>query len=288
VALGALDAMRLGLHWVGCELEPRFVDLGQQNIDLWLARYAPHFPTWGTARLVQGDSRHLAQVLGDAGCCVTSPPYAESIQRPSGIDMDKVQSRYGPNCQAKIHDSYGTTPGQLDALPGGGFEAAVTSPPYAESANTRDTEFWHKHITDIGRDPATPGARSLIGEYGQTVGNLGNDTGATFWTAARAIVEQLYQVLRPGAPAVFVVKAFVRKGQRVDFPGQWRQLCAACGFAPWHEHRAWLVEGRGAQWGLDGELNERTVERKSFFRRLAERKGAPRIDWETVLCMRRV
>jgi len=29
------------------------------------------------------------------------------------------------------------------------------------------------------------------------------------------------------------------------------------------------------------------IERKSFFRRLAEQKGSPRIDWESVLCFER-
>jgi len=81
------------------------------------------------------------------------------------------------------------------------------------------------------------------------------------------------------------VKSFVRKKKRVDFPGQWRRLCESVGFVTVHQHRAWLVEDRGAQYGLDGALNRRQVERKSFFRRLAERKGSPRIDFEVVLCM---
>ena len=39
VALGGLDAMRLGLHWTGVELEPRFWKIGQENIKLWNARF---------------------------------------------------------------------------------------------------------------------------------------------------------------------------------------------------------------------------------------------------------
>lgn len=52
-----------------------------------------------------------------------------------------------------------------------------------------------------------------------------------------------------------------------------------------HEHHAWVVEDHGMQFTLDGDAHARRVERKSFFRRLAEKKGSPRIDWETVLCM---
>jgi HTH-type transcriptional regulator/antitoxin HigA len=121
-------------------------------------------------------------------------------------------------------------------------------------------------------------------DYDDTAGNIGNQQGDTFWSAARTIVEQLYMVLRPGAHAVFVLKAFVRNGQIVDFPGQWQALCESVGFVTLHEHHAMLTEERGTQIGLDGERHTKKVERKSFFRRLAESKGSPRIDYETVIC----
>lgn len=38
VALGALHALQHGLNWVGCELEPKFVALAEQNIALWNRR----------------------------------------------------------------------------------------------------------------------------------------------------------------------------------------------------------------------------------------------------------
>jgi len=110
----------------------------------------------------------------------------------------------------------------------------------------------------------------------------------TFWGAARAILLQCHHVLAPGGVAIWVVKDFVRNKKRVDFTGQWRALCEACGFETVEVIRAWLVEDRGAQFTLGGELEERQVERKSFFRRLAERKGSPRIDYEVVLITRKV
>src|SRR5574341_288445 len=63
VSLGALDAMRLGLHWTGIELESKFVDLGNRNINLWNSRFG-QMPNWGSARLLQGDSRHLLELIG--------------------------------------------------------------------------------------------------------------------------------------------------------------------------------------------------------------------------------
>ena len=97
-------------------------------------------------------------------------------------------------------------------------------------------------------------------------------------------MEQVYAALVPGGHAVWVTKAFVRNGERVDFPGQWRQLCEAVGFVTLHEHHAMLREDRGTQLGFF-EDDHLVTERKSFFRRLAESKGSPRIDWETVWCM---
>jgi len=100
--------------------------------------------------------------------------------------------------------------------------------------------------------------------------------------SARVIVEQTYLALRPGGHAMWVVKSFVRNKQIVDFTGQWRQLCETCGFQTLHEHHAMLV-AEAEQPDLFGGKPKRR-ERKSFFRRLAESKGSPRIDYEVVLC----
>jgi hypothetical protein len=402
VGLGAIDAMLNGLNWVGVELEQKFVDLGNQNIELWNSRYNGKVRTWGTARLIQGDSRNLAGVIKQAGACVSSPPYAESLQgsdkidhtiekrngihpeygnarafwgvtsasgnlsakgygsapgnlgnlpandyaaavssppyadsmeRPGGIDpakseyiggphsqMNRSDTRYGstdgqlgamkgsdfsaaisspPYAEARIGqesgqeqcgrgDQYGATSGQLGAMGAGDYAAAVSSPPFENSMNSTDEAFIVKHLQDIKRNPQSNGAQSLRGHYGDTDGNIGNSTGDGFWTAARQIVEQVHTVLRPGGVAIWVVKSFVKNKQIVDFPHQWQELCEAVGFQTLHEHRAWLVEDKGAQWDLFGELHEKTIQRKSFFRRLAEAKGSPPIDWETVLCMTKV
>ena len=47
-----------------------------------------------------------------------------------------------------------------------------------------------------------------------------------------------------------------------------------------------LVEDNGTQLGFF-EDDHLVTERKSFFRRLAESKGSPPIDWETVWCMKK-
>jgi hypothetical protein len=390
VALGSFDAMRHGLNWYGCELEAKFVGLGSQNIALWNERFS-RMPNWGTARLIQGDSRNLAEVLSAADCCVSSPPYSdgcrqtggedpkphyiqsgnkdvlrnygeasgqlgamkegdlnlaigsppyiESMERSGGIDATKSNHVGGPHSQMNRSDTrYGKTEGQLGAMPEG--QLCVSSPPFESSSQVNNTPGdmtegrarWEGGTDSAARvkqdyaDYASPEnlgnmrggfdcavssppyegqfAKDAGGNhdevfpsvgtggaihprvYSQDVANLGNDRGETFWSASRLILEQLHQVIVPGGHAVFVVKAFVRDKKIVDFPGQWAQLCEAVGFRLLHHHRASLVEHSGTQGGFD-EDKEIRVERKSFFRRLAEAKGSPRIDHESVLCFER-
>lgn len=222
VGLGALDAMRHGLHWHGCELEPRFVELGNQNLGLWQARYSGWFANWGTAVLHQGDSRQLAQVIETVGGCVSSPPYGDAISNEtSGIDWGKS--------------------GRLD--------------------RTKPSSGRNNTMTDG------------VTSYGSTPGNIGNDNGESFWTAARDIVAQVYQVLKPGGYAAFVCGDFVRNKQRVNFGQQWLELCEAVGFEAAEWIIAWKTEHHGTQLDIFGNGHAKQVDRVSFFRRLANEKN---------------
>lgn len=62
VALGGLPCALQSLQWVGIELEQKFVDLGQANIETWTRRWG-HLPQWRTPVLLQGDSRDLARTI---------------------------------------------------------------------------------------------------------------------------------------------------------------------------------------------------------------------------------
>lgn len=403
VALGALEAMRYGLDWTGCELEPHFVKFGNENIRLWNGTFSGKLPRWGTAILLQGDSRQLTRVVVDAqgvvssppyadGCAhtggddkdgklqggayygvgingvvssppytdrsaaptdvqgyeagllnmnegqtyqgvISSPPYVDSVnqsdqandadarkdrKKKAGIDISKPVNMGGPNGVQNQPQVYGSTPGQLGALPAGDFSAAISSPPFLQTqggCNVTSTEGPLSDPRLIERHSAgnqaanaygtTPGQLSELepgdysavissspfedilkyGKYGDTDGNIGNQNGETFWTAARLIIEQVYQVLQPGAHAVWVCKGYVKGGKLVDFPGQWRTVCEAVGFVTLHEHHAMLVKHNGTSLTIDGEEVHHVKESKSFFRRLSEKKGAPPIDFETVYCM---
>lgn len=396
VALGALHAMKHGLHWLGMEIEEKFVKLGNRNLELWNETYRPHLPGWGSAVLVQGDSRELCGVLaeacvssppfgkaqsggginvkgygedgrdkvgdrsynarthnsneanlgalpeGDHDAVVSSPPYARGCQHTGGDDpnpehleggeyhgvgmdgcvscppytaslaSDDPDKRGGlyrdPKCRndKTLTAEYGQSEGQMGQMQEGEFRAAVSSPPWESTEGTLSAKKF-KDPAKLARDQsealrtgkvrgnfASEEAilRSLKRQdrqhYGDSDGNLNNDGGETFWSAARQIMEQVYRALRPGGVAIWVTKAFVRDGERVDFPGQWRALGEACGFETIEWIHAWLVEDRGAQYDLFGELHERKVERKSFFRRLYEKKHPDMtIDYEVVIVQRK-
>lgn len=391
--------MKHGLNYVGIELEQKFVDLGNQNIALWNKRYG-QLPRWGTAVLLQGDSRQLAQVLSGADAAISSPPYADSISNQSEVTEklyyeDGKNSRWSgtihprhyshdpdnlgnlpatpagldaaisspPYAEARIgqesgqeqcghNDAYGGTPGQLGAMKAQGFDAAISSPPYADSIGNeqsgidwskqadRDTERPHGYNGEgyggtggqlgamkaggfdgaISSPPfvqSNPdGGWQMLGKYAEqgkltvkqvkgdpnksypswskdrdttyapSPENVGNLGGSDFWTAARAIVDQVYGVLKPGGHAIWITKRFAKDKKIVEFSQQWEQMCEAAGFQLVHWHKAWLVEDRGTQYGLFGDAHQNVTKRYSFFRRMHARKYPElEIQYEDVICM---
>jgi hypothetical protein len=353
IAAGAVDAMSMGLHWYGCELEPRFVALGNANIDKWQRDLAMLGDRVGGAYLLQGDSRYLASLFGggmgaavssppfgeqqtgggigaalqgkgdyqitthlpaanvgyanqadspgnlaalptgDFAAAVSSPPYADAVNGTGegpGARHDPIHHNGDNAYKASSDSGYGSTPGNVGNMRDGGFEGVVSSPPFEASLAGGIPEVKGGGVYTSPRrdDGSTLGlGASSMGDYGSDPANIGNDTGDTFWAAARAIVEQTYAALRPGGYAAWVCKDFVRKGQRVPFSDQWQQLCAAVGFVPVERIAAMLVDDHGDQLDIFGGVTARRKERKSFFRRLAEKKGSPRIDHEDVIIMRK-
>ncbi|MFH1602375.1 MAG: hypothetical protein ABIH03_00525 [Pseudomonadota bacterium] len=251
VALGAMDAMNLGLVWVGCELEPKFHALAERNIAKW-QRFHPE----AKARIIQGDSRRLCELVG--------PVLADCV-----------------SCR---HGGYGESEGNLSGLPAGSVaDCVVGSPPF--EASLQDSSG-SKASLGIKSDGSRRGG-ALTERYGTTPGNIGEIQGQTFWAAARDIVSACFAILRPGGHAVWVVKNFVRAGRIVDFVGDWRRLCEACGFEFVEEIHASLVKEKSHP-GLFGEPVVKKKFRASFFRRLHQKKYPHlAIDYEVVLVLRK-
>lgn len=389
VGLGGLDCMVQGCHWIGVELEQKFVILGEQNIEFWNKRYAGKLPHWGTARLIQGDSRKLSLVLNEAGLIVSSPPYAGALVqktvRPSTRNTDRMNEMggnmaYGStegnlgNLRAdetkldaivssapfigtltgdskphgligrgdeirtnprhpgeklginNLSNDYGNTDGQLGATPAGDIDAVISSAPFINEVAQRNKQFTMPNDTtgkvkaDYGDNPknlgnlksgdvdtviSSPPYAELDLQSGGWKGdpntdprtktynkgnpeNLGNVPNETFWEAAKIILEQCHQVLKPDGIAVFVCKDSIKKKKRVPFSRQWARLCESVGFRQTHWIEASLIEKSNIQHGLEGGRHQQIKQRKSFFRLLAEKRGAPRIDHEDVLIFRKI
>lgn len=246
---------------------------------------------------------HLPQ--GNIQAVIASPPYADQPTRNGKVDENAWSDGRSRPVGASQRESkgYGGAPGQLGAMKAG---AVIGSPPFmgqtpgsskpAYETRPDGSPFGAGRSMESDYDEKIPYEKRgfLMGKeeyqkWAQTC-NLGSITSSqeTFWSAARQIVEQCALILPSGAASIWVVKNYVKKGVEVDFTGQWQALCEACGFETVHIHRAWLVKRRGSQATMDGGSVSLDTSKKSFFRRLSEKNGAPPIDFETVLCMRRV
>ena len=224
--------------------------------------------------------------MGDVQAVISSPPYAEGLSKESTYrdqQRRKAGTRRNIMREKGIADAwYGEADGQIGKLRTGDLAAIVTSPPFERSTQVNNTPG---DMTE-GKARWTGGkdsAARVKQDYTEmaSAGNLAHNAGETYWKAMASIYAQCYQLLPVGGHIVLTLKGFIRKRQYVDLPGQTAQLLEHLGFRVLHMHRAMLTS-QVAQLTLDGGEDRKS--RKSFFRRLSEAKGAPAIDWETVLC----
>lgn len=248
---------------------------------------------------VYGDTDGQIGVMpeGTVDGAVGSPPW-EGSGTHYGSDGDKAfaenwQRRHGKRVRGGPMwfngKDYGSSTGQLGTMPTGNVDASVSSPP------------WENALAQDGRGPNLKIVQEMEVKYARTYkgsfpasaysaneNQLSNTEGETFWGAARQIMEQTYQILKPGAVAIWTLKSFVRNKKIVDFPGQWKQLGEACGFETIAWIRAWQVEDQGTQFDLSGEAHKKEVHRISFFRRLHIQKYPHlAIEHEIVLVQRK-
>ena len=249
----------------------------------------------------------MSKIHGDdlrVDAIVSSPPYEEIAAGAGGLNTRPPKhegQQGGRSSSAPSQDTdqrYGSTPGQLAKLPRGAVDAVVSSPPFTQgysgggginktgitTGDHAGDQVGERSYQGTGAERSDGNLESLPLGSLLSFGYEAIDPRETFWHAARMIVEECYALLRPGGVAVWVVKAFVKNKQIVDFPGDWRTLCEAVGFETVEEVHASLVEHYTENTLFDGE-RAKTRERKSFFRRLAEKKGSPRIDHEVVWYM---
>lgn len=212
-----------------------------------------------------GDAPGQIGATMDAG--VSSPPYAEARiegqgdEGSSGLrneDGSFVRGSEGWKLRKEMGNRYGEQQGNLGNLRNNEFDGSLSSPPFEDVTSDRPS----KSIVASG---LKMGQSSMGDGYGDTEGNIGSQSGDDFWMASRKILENLLVVLRDGAYAAFIVKRYVKGGKIEPFPAKWAMLCEAVGFKIVEWHRAWVIEDRGAQYDIFGNLIRKTVARKSFF-----------------------
>jgi hypothetical protein len=187
IAGGGIMAGYAGLNWIGVELEGRFCTLGNRNLDL-------HRPKWAalgiavTVRLVQGDSRAFARIVGEAAAVITSPPYAESLHLNEAPEVQEARmarkgqssaiakSSRGGKFVSDSNAGYGASAGQIGALPSGDIAAVITSPPYAESLKP-ETEDQSGDVAAIVTSPPYEG--TSVAAYDGSMGEMYRETGQT-------------------------------------------------------------------------------------------------------------
>ena len=230
---------------------------------------------------------------GDVDAVIGSPPFSSSQQSRDGefvmasTDVNPTPRKLGTRSYFPAGQD---SSGNLAALPSGDVDAIVSSPPFESSVATGSfvplaTPGNNKYSGRVYERKTTA---SQTGEYGTTPGNIGNQSGETFWLAASQIVAQAFSILKPGGVAYFICKDFVRAKQRVQFSDDWRKLCEHHGFQTIEWIKASLVKEE-RQPGLFGEDIVKRTERKSFFRRIYEQDMPEdddrRIDNEDVIVL---
>ena len=300
IGTGGIIAASRGLRWVGVELEERFVELANQNFER-------HKHTWETMGdplpvVIQGDAREFCRLVGECEAVVTSPPFVGQMQDQQGNRVDWSQVKEGGRNPTEARTSfgkeYGTTPGQIGSLKEGTLDGAVTeetcdgivtSPPWESQMTSGGDTAARK---GIGRADASAGGalgrsqRAECDGYGSSHGQIGRESGPTYWTEMAKVYRQTWLALRTGGVLCLVLKDYVKAGKRVPLCDNTCTLLEAVGFTVFERMRAWLVT-REEHPSLFGGTVAKVTERKSFFRRLAEKKGSPRIDWEEVIWCRK-
>jgi DNA modification methylase len=245
-------------------------------------------------RLREGQIETLP--TGSVDAVITSPPYADIAAGQGGLNSKPAKKpgqqagRSAKSASQTADQKYGTAEGQIARLPKTDVDAVITSPPWEANAEGGIKAHKMKFVPDNGKGHyATPAAkaRAMTKEegriYGTAEGQIGNDKGEDYWQAMSKVYASCFEALKPGGVAAIVIKDYVKNKKRVLLCDDTCRLLEHLGFVMIERIHALLVKETKTADLFEGETTKRT-EKKSFFRRLHEKKpGAVRIDWEEVL-----
>jgi len=177
IATTGIVAGALGYPFIGVELEGKFVDLAWQNKEYAERRLYKDLD-W---QIIQGDSRHLSELLSERGLVsVTSPPYEQSDSRNMAVDPNKNKSfkdaskMKGHGGGKIVYVDYGATEGQIGNLKDTPLKS-ITSPPYGieKTSGGLNTKPPRNKQDQAGRNPNSPSQSGAKEGYGETAGQIG-------------------------------------------------------------------------------------------------------------------
>lgn len=167
----------------------------------------------------QTDGQLGAMREGDVAAVVGSPPYAESLQGDGTAKETAKESHAkrsdpkqgGSLGKSQRHQGYGGKE-NLGNLAEGDVDGVVSSPPWEnqEPSHAQGSEKFKAKHRELHPSKCAKDPTFVDSEYGKADGQLGNTTGETFWSAARTILEQVHQLLKPGGVPV-------PDGEGIDF-----------------------------------------------------------------------
>jgi len=225
---------------------------------------------------------------GDLKAIVTSPPYADSEQSRDG---DFVLNSTGVNPTPRKLKTRSYFPAETDNPANiGKLSAVVTSPPFEKQqsgggigkALRGEGDYPWQFMNRSRKGGSLPGYMC----QGNSDGQIADEKDETYWSACRQVYSECHKALKPGGHMIVVVKAYVKNKKRVPLPQQTLKLLIHLGFEPIERIKAMLTK-ESVNAGLFGKDIISKKERKSFFRRLAESKGSPKIDFEEILVVRK-
>ena len=310
----------VGLCWgskggksIMVELEPKFVALSEQN-KAHLSKLLGH-PI--EMQIIQGDSRHLGELLQERGLVsVVSPPFGEQPQlnrteygilaHPQSCTCNfcwKNRDNKGRLQGFRREIGDGTTPGQIGNLKDVPL-VSITSPPYedmdlnAKGAADRKYEI----VSELAKQgkPLSSRSKSWLqsykqkkqkglyqtegdNDYGQAEGQIGQERSQSYLDAMKLCYSEAAKV---ADVLVVVTKNPTRNGKLRRLDLDTAALLQATGWLSVCQHRAILFEEQEQGHLFEGS-RKKVKGRMSFFRRLAWQKGSPTAQWEDVLiCVR--
>lgn len=234
---------------------------------------------------------------GDLDAVVTSPPFTQGYKGGGGIN----KNGYGDGSDKVGDRSYQGTgadraEGNIENLQAGTVDGVVTSPPFEKTldrgvVNAAERRTLARENGISNAEYVSPIDMEKIGkrsqpDYGATEGQIGNEQKETYWTAMKAVYSSCFIAIKPGGICAIVVKDYVQNKKIVPLCDDTARLLEHCGFQIVERVHAMLTKETRHNDLFNGETVT-TKSRKSFFRRLAEKKGSPKIDWEEVIfCIR--